>query len=399
MNESYPLPRDERRPLAPPPDFERLRREAPVSRIRIWDGSTPWLITRYEDACAALADPRLSMDFTLPGFPHISPASALRSARLLPFPFRPEADYRRQRAMLLREFSPRRMEALRPAVQRAVDDALDAMESGPRPVDLMAAYALPVATRVICELLGVPHEDYEPLHALSRTIASRTAPKDVVGRAMDEMDGYFHRLVATHKAAPGDTLVGRVVAQDVLGGALSDEDAAAMFQMLFFAGHGPSAYMIGLGTVALLLEPAQRERFLAAREPARRSAAVQEVLRYVTVSHNARQRVATADLTVGGQLIREGEGVLVQLDAANRDPAVFPEPDRLDVERAPVHNLAMGHGIHLCMGRALALIELDVAFESLWRRLPALRLAVPLEEIPFKHDENLLGAHEVPVTW
>ncbi|MET0405118.1 MAG: cytochrome P450 [Cystobacter sp.] len=399
MTDSYPLPKDWRFPLDPPPGFERLRRETPVSRIRIWDGSTPWLITRYEDACAALADPRLSMDFTLPGFPHISPASAMRGARLLPFPFRPEEDYRRQRAMLLREFSPRRMEALRPGVQRTVDAVLDAMEAGPRPAELVTAFALPVATRVICELLGVSHGDHEHLHALSRTIASRTATKEVVGHAMDEMDGYFQRLVTAQRDAPGDTLVGRVVAREVLGGTLSEQDAAAMFQMLFFAGHGPTAYMLGLGTVALLLHPEQRAAFLTVEGPARRTAAVQELLRYVTVSHNARQRVATADLTVGGQLIRAGEGVLVQLDSANRDPAIFTAPDRLDVGREPHRNLALGHGIHLCMGRALALIELEAAFHTLLRRLPTLRLAVPVEEIPFKQDENLLGAHEVRVTW
>ena len=161
MSDSYPLPKDWRCPLDPPSEFKRLRHEAPVSRIRVWDGSTPWLVTRYEDACEALADPRLSMDFTLPGFPHISPASATRQDRLLPFPFRPEPEYRAQRAMLLQEFSPRRMEALRPGVQRIVDETLEAMLAGPRPADLVAAFALPVANLVICDLLGVPRADYE----------------------------------------------------------------------------------------------------------------------------------------------------------------------------------------------------------------------------------------------
>lgn len=399
MSDSYPLPKDWRCPLNPPPGFKRLRQEAPVSRIRIWDGSMPWLITRYEHACEALSDPRLSMDFTLPGFPHISPASATRSGRLLPFPFRAESEYRAQRAMLLPEFSPRKMEALRPRIQRIVDQTLDAMLAGPRRADLVSAFALPVATLVICELLGIPHGDYEHLHVLSRTIASRTAEKEAVGRALDEMDGYFQRVVDRHKANPGDTLVGRVVAEQVSQGTLSEEDAAAMFQMLFFAGHGPSAYMISLGAVALLLHPEQLGGLLAAQAPSQRAAAIQELLRYVTVSHNARQRAATADLTLGGQLIRAGEGVLVQLDSANRDESVFSEPDRLDIHRAPHHNLALGHGIHLCMGRALALIELEVAFDTLFRRVPTLRLAVPVEEIPFKQDENLLGAHEVPVTW
>jgi len=182
----------------------------------------------------------------------------------------------------------------------------------------------------------------------------------------------------------------------VLQGKLSEQDAAAMFQMLYFAGHGPSAYMFAMGTVALLLNPEQIGEFLAAKDP---SLAVQELMRYVTVSQNARQRAATEDLTIGGQLIRAGEGVLVQIDSANRDETVFSDPDRLEIDRAPHRNLALGHGIHLCMGRALALIELEVVFGTLFRRIPTLRLAVPVEEIPFKQDENLLGAHEVPVTW
>ncbi|WNG18712.1 cytochrome P450 [Cystobacter fuscus] len=396
MSDSYPMPKDWRCPLDPPAGFKRLRQEAPVSRIRVWDGSMPWLITGYAHALAALADPRLSMDFRSPGFPHTSPASATRRDRLLPFPFRSDEEYRVQRAMILQEFSPRRMEALRPFIQRTVDETIDAMLAGPRPTDLMAAFALPVASLIICELLGVPREDYEHLHVLSRTIGSRTAGREAVERALDEMDGYFHRMVDANKREPGDTLMGRVVAEQVLPGKMSEQDAVSMFQFLFYTGHGPSAYMFGMGAVALLLNPDQIGEFLAAKEPPQ---AVQELLRYVTVSQNARQRAVTEDLTIGGQLIRAGEGVLIQIDSANRDETIFSDPDRLDVNRAPHRNLALGHGVHLCMGRALALIELEVVFGTLFRRVPTLRLAVPLEDIPFKQDENLLGAHELPVTW
>ncbi|NMO16213.1 cytochrome P450 [Pyxidicoccus fallax] len=399
MSDSYPKPRDLRRPLDPPADYKRLQREAPVCPVKIWDGSTPWLITRHADACEALADPRLCGDFTHPGFPHTSPASKARRARLLPFAFRPEAEYRPQRAMLLHEFTSRKMEAWRPAIQRTVDEAINAMLAGPRPIDLMAAFALPVAIRVICDVLGMPREDAEHLHVLSRTVGSRTAPKEAVERALDALDGFFHRLVATNVRAPGDTLVGRVVAEQVLPGKLSEPDAAAMFQLLFHAGHGPSAYMFGMGVVALLLHPDQLDRFRAMEDPREISAAIQELLRFVTVSHSARQRVALEDVTLGGQHIRAGEGVLVQLSAANRDETVFPEPDRLDLQREPRPNLAMGHGMHLCTGRALALIQLEVVFRTLFRRIPTLRLAVPVEDIPFKQDENILGAHELPVTW
>ncbi|MFE8596376.1 cytochrome P450 [Archangium violaceum] len=400
MTDSYPLPKNWSCPLDPPAEYERLRRDAPVTRVRVWDGSTPWLITRYDDACHALGDPRLSLDFRLPGFPHTSPSSAARLESVLPFSFRSDSEHRAQRAMIMQEFSPRRMEVLRPRIQRIADEALDAMLAGPRPADLMGAFALPVSIRVICELLGVSQDDCEYLHGLSCTVGSRDSPKDAAGRALKELDGYFERLVAENVRNPSDTVVGRVVAEHVRKGTLSEQDAAAMFQMLFHAGHGPSAYMIIMGTLALLLDPDQRGELRAiADDPTQLSAAIQELLRYVTVSHSGRQRVATEDLVIGGQLIRAGEGVLVQTDSANRDETVFPDPDRLDIHRTPQRNLALGHGIHLCTGRALALIELEVVFPTLLRRIPTLRLAVPVEDIPFKRNDNVLGAYEMPVTW
>lgn len=400
MSDSYPPPKDWRCPLDPPPEYKRLRREAPVKRVRVWDGSTPWLITRYEHAYEALGDPRLSLDFSLPGFPHTSPSSAARLERTLPFAFRADSEHRTQRAMLMQEFSSRRMETLRPGIQRTVDELLDAMLAGPGPVDLMAAFALPLSIRVICDLLGVPYEDYERLHGLSCTIGSRGASKEAAGRALDAMDGYFERLVDENLRHPGDTLIGRIVAEHVLKGTLSQRDAAAMFQMLFHAGHGPTAYMIGMGVLALLLHPDQLAAFRAvAEEPRQLSAAIQELLRYVTVSNSGRQRVATEDVIVGGQLIRAGEGVLVQMDSANRDETVFPEPDRLDLHRTPRRNLALGHGVHLCTGRALALVELEVVFRTLLQRIPTLRLAVPVEDLSFRKEENLLGVYELPVTW
>ncbi|MCY1075970.1 cytochrome P450 [Archangium lansingense] len=400
MSDAYPMPKNWRCPLDPPAEYKRLRKEAPVTRVRVWDGSTPWLITRYDDASQALGDPRLSLDFRLPGFPHTSPTSAARLDRVLPFAFRADSEHRAQRAMLMQEFSPRRMELLRPRIQRIVDEALDTMLGGPRPVDLLAAFALPVAIRVICDLLGVSHDDCEHLHRLSCAIGSRDTPKEEAGRALEEMDGYFERLVAENVRNPSDTLIGRVVAEYVRKGALSEQDAAAMFQMLFHAGHGPSAYMLIMGTLALLLDPDQRgELHAVAEDPQQLSAAIQELLRYVTVSHSGRQRVATEDIIIGGQLIRAGEGVLVQTDSANRDETVFPNPDQLDLHRPPHRNLALGHGLHLCTGRALALIELEVVFPTLLRRVPTLRLAVPVEDIPFKQNDNLLAAYEMPVTW
>jgi cytochrome P450 len=394
---SYPSPRDPRCPLDPPATYLRSQHSAVLPRVRIWDGSSPWLVTRYDDAVQALGDSRLSEDLGLPGFPFSSASAAARRERVLPYALREDAVHRTQRAILMREFTPRKMEAMRPRVQRIVDDAIDAMLAGPRPSDLLSAFAMPVAISVICDVLGVDaEEERQELHELCRTMGSRTAQPAEASRALETLEGYFHRLVETQLHRPGKGLVGQVVVERVRSGELSHEDAVAMTQLLFHAGHGTSAYMIATGAVALFTHPEQLAAFRAMDDTA---SAVAELLRYTTVAHNAMPRVATEEVTIGTTLVRAGEGVLIQLDAANRDPSAFPDPDRLDIGRPPSRNLALGHGLHHCLGHALAHVELQVAFGTLFRRIPELRLAVPVDELPFKDSENLVGLHILPVTW
>ncbi|RNG22204.1 cytochrome P450 [Streptomyces botrytidirepellens] len=393
---AYPLARDPEHPLDPPPGYRELRASASPTRVRTWDGSTPWLITRYDDARHALVDRRLTMDVTSPGFPHTSPSSLLRSRGAVFFPSRPEERYAAARAIVIKEFTPRRMAELRPYVQRVADQKIDALLAGPRPADLIEAFALPFAIEVICEFLGLPLAGRDRLHELSRVLGSRTAPAEQVTSALSEMAAYFRALVAD----PGDGLMGRIVRAHVETGELSEEDAAADIQGLFFTGHGPTAYMIAMGVVALLRHPEQIEVLTGTYDESVHTTAVQELLRYITVSHNARQRAATDDIEIGGTLIRRGEGVLIQIDSANRDETAFPDPDHLDLLRTPSRrHLALGLGVHHCTGHTLAGIELDIAYTTLFRRLPDLRLAVDITEVPFKFDENLVGAHALPMTW
>jgi cytochrome P450 len=205
---------------------------------------------------------------------------------------------------------------------------------------------------------------------------------------MAEMERYFQDLVA---ANPAKGLAGRVT-RHVRAGRLRADDAAAMLQLVFFAGHGPTAYMIGSGT-ALLLRPPTR---LAQADSDR---AVEELLRYVSVSHSGRQRVAVAEVVIGGRRIAAGEGVLIQLDAANRDPVVFADPDDVDLAAPARPHLAFAHGVHICTGRALARIELRTVFGRLAQRAPTLRLAVAFERLRFTEHENILGVEQLPVTW
>ncbi|MFE5586865.1 cytochrome P450 [Kitasatospora sp. NPDC056531] len=393
----YPIPRDPRCPLDPPAAYLRSQRSAVLPRVRIWDGSRPWLVTQYDEAVQALGDSRLSGDARLPGFPLASASTAAKLERVLPYPLREDEVHQTQRAMLMREFTPRKMEALRPRLQGIVDDAVETMLAGPRPADLVAAFATPVAIGVICEVLGVDaEEDRQVLHGLCRTVASRTTRPDEASRALDALEDYFRRLVETQLRRPGTGVVGRVVVERVRSGELSHEDAVATTQLLFHAGHGTSAYTIATGVAALFAHPQQLAVFRAADDI---TEAVAELLRYTTVAHNGMARVATEDVVIGATLIRAGEGVLIQLDAANRDPSAFPDPDRLDLGRPPSRNLTLGHGPHHCLGSALAHVELQVALGTLFRRIPELQLAVPMAELSFKDNENLVGLHTLPVTW
>lgn len=394
----YPMTRDPQRPLDPPTEYRRLREQPGVPRVRVWDGSTPWLITRYLDVRQALAEPRLHKDPRLPGYPHISPSSKLRSTRVLPFSFRPDAEYLAQRRLLVRDFSRRRMQALRPFMRQVVDDHLDALLAGPNPADLHDTFSLPVATQVICKVLGIAAEGRERLHVLSRIIGSRSTSQAQVADAASEMEQLFRDLVAANLRTPEPGLIGRIVDAEVRPGRLAPDDAAATFQLLFFAGHGPSAYMIGMGLVALLRHPAQLAE-LRSGDPLLLEHAVDELLRYITVSQNGRQRAATADVTIGGQLIHAGEGVLIQLDAANRDPSAFDHPDQLDFHRPGPAHVALGHGLHICTGQWMGKVLLQVVFAALATRAPSLRLAVPFDQLRFKETEALIGLHELPVTW
>jgi cytochrome P450 len=169
--------------------------------------------------------------------------------------------------------------------------------------------------------------------------------------------------------------------------------------LMLFAGHETTANMIALGTLTLLQHPGQLAALRETDDPNLIAGAVEEMLRYLTVTHGGLRRVALADIKIAGQVIRAGEGVIVVNETANRDSAVFPDPDRLDVRRDARRHVTFGHGVHQCVGQALARMELQVVYPTLLRRIPTLRLATELEQIPFKHDGFIYGVYELPVTW
>jgi cytochrome P450 len=392
------FPPARRCPFDPPPELGNLREREPVSQARIWDGSAVWLVTGYDDQRAVLADPRFSADAARPGYPHISAGSAFLRQRSQSFLAQDDPEHGVFRRMLTSEFTIRRIEALRPRIQSIVDELIDDLiEAGP-PADLVTRLALPVPSRVICELLGVPYADHGFFQRLSGALVSGAAAPRKAVEAGIELRAYLAGLLDDKVREPADDLLSRLAAERLPTGELTETQIADLAVLLLVAGHETTANMISLGTLALLEHPAQLALLRKDPEPALVASAVEEMLRYLTVSHRGRRRVAREDVEVGGRLIRAGEGVIATNDSGNRDPSAFPDPDTLDLTRNARHHLAFGFGPHQCLGQGLARVELQVVYGTLYRRLPELRLAVGLDEIAFT-DKLIYGVERLPVEW
>jgi hypothetical protein len=391
------MPRAARCPFDPAPALQELQTGEPISRVRLFDGSTPWLVTRYEDLRALFADPRISADNTHPHFPHESAAHKERRYGDHTFLNSDDPRHAWQRRMVTAPFAIKRVEAMRPVIQKIVDGLIDAMLAGPNPADLVDAFALPLPSLVICELLGVPYADHDSFQADAKAIASRgTTPQEgleVQQRLIDFLD----RLIDDKLSAPGDDLLSEVAAH-VASGELTRREAAVMGKLLLIAGHETTGNMIALGTLALLQHPDQLAILRAADDPKVVAGAVEEMLRYLSIV-SARRRVALADIEIGGQVIRAGDGIVLAHEVGNRDPAVFADPDRLDIQRQARHHIAFAYGPHQCLGQPLARVELQVVYSTLFKRISGLRLAAGLDEIPFKNDAVIYGVYELPVTW
>ncbi|MEU6325892.1 cytochrome P450 [Streptomyces sp. NPDC047049] len=390
---AVPAARAEGCPFDPAPGVERARREEPVTRATLWDGSTCWLVTRHQDVREVLGDPRFSADATRPGFPFLTAGGRELAAVKPTFIRQDDPEHARLRRMLTAEFMVKKVEAMRPEVQRLADDLLDRMTAGRDSADLVAEFALPLPSLVICLLLGVPYDDHEFFQERSRLLLSLRSTAEEVRAAQEDLRHYLTRLARSKRREPDDGIVSRLVAR----GELDDEEVSSMGRLLLIAGHETTANMTALSTLALLRNPAQLKRLRA--DPSLIKGAVEELLRYLTIVHNGLPRVATEDVTIGGRTIRVGEGVLCTLNSANRDDDVFPAGDTLDVGRDARRHIAFGFGVHQCLGQPLARVELQIAVETLLRRLPDLRLAVPFEDVRFRHDMGIYGVHALPVAW
>ncbi|GIK82852.1 MAG: cytochrome P450 [Alphaproteobacteria bacterium] len=393
---AYPIPRS--CPMHPPDNYDRMRRERPVTEIRLWDGSVAWLATGYDVVRQLLSDPRLGNVPATPGYPAIAESrAAMLRAETNNFAFMDDPEHGRFRAMLAKMFTVKQIEKLRPTVENIVRQLLDDMERKGPPADLMQSYSLALPSLVISALLGVPYEDHEFFQECARARVSLHGDPAVSANAGRLIWEYMDRLLAAREIEQGDDLLSRLYLEQVKPGHLARADAIGMARALLLAGHDTTATQISAGVLTLLLHPDQLAEIKA--DPGLWRDAVEEILRFFTITQHNAPRVALADIDIAGVTIKAGQGVIASLAAANRDPAVFEDPGRFDIHRQADHHVAFAYGVHQCLGHALARLELEIAFRRLFERFPGLALAVPFDELPFKVESLTYGVERLPVKW
>ncbi len=383
----------------PSPELATVRDDEGIRLIETSFGYPAYLVTRHADVKNVLADSvRFSNEsrraFESPDAPPISDEerARIRAGNLLGFD---PPEHTRLRRMLTPEFTVRRMRRLEPRIVEIVDDHLDAMDKAGPPADLVADFALPIPSLVICELLGVPYADRASFQARTGRLLDLSLPQDERLELAREGRDYMADLVARTQAAPGDDMLGMLVRDH--GADLTTDELIGMAELLLVAGHETTSNMLGLGTLALLQHPDQLE--LVRDDPAAVAPAVEELLRWLGIVHSGIPRNTTQDVELGGVAIPADSLVILALAAANRDPRFHDDGDRLDVTRDAAGHVAFGHGLHHCLGAPLARMEMRIAFPALLRRFPGLAPAVPFEEIGFRAFHFVYGLHALPVTW
>ncbi|WP_458249104.1 cytochrome P450 [Streptomyces sp. MAI_2237] len=399
MTQAEPVafPQDRTCPYHPPTAYDPLRASRPLARITLYDGRPAWLVTGHGLARELLADQRLSTDRNHPDFPAPTERFASVRNRRVALLGVDDPEHRVQRRMMVPSFTLRRAVDLRPQIQRIVDGLLDDMIAQGPPAELVSAFALPVPSMVICALLGVPYADHDFFEGQSRRLLRGPKVADVQD-AREQLDAYFEDLIdrKLKQSEPGDGVLDELVHQQLREGVLDRQDVIAFATILLVAGHETTANMISLGTFTLLQHPEKLAELRA--DPELMPQAVEELMRMLSIADGLLRR-ATEDIQVGDTTIRTGDGVLFSTSVINRDEDVYPDADILDWHRPARHHVAFGFGIHQCLGQNLARAELDIALRTLFDRLPALRLAAPADEIPFKPGDTIQGMLELPVTW
>lgn len=389
------VPKTRSCPFLPPDGIAAVRDTAPVTRATFTSGHEAWLVTGYEQVRAVLRDPSFSVN--VPHALHTQDGVVTQKPGRGSLLWQDAPEHTDDRKLLAKEFTVRRMQALRPNIQRIVDEHLDAIEAQGGPIDLVKTLANPVPSMVISDLFGVPAErraEFQEIAEAMMRVDQDAAATEAAGM---RLGGLLYQLVQERRANPGDDLISALITTEDPDGVIDDMFLMNAAGTLLIAAHDTTACMIGLGAALLLDRPDQLA--LLREDPSLIGNAVEELLRYLTIGQFGAERVATQDVEFGGVRIAKGEQVVTHVLAADFDPAFVEDPERFDITRRPAPHLAFGFGAHQCIGQQLARMELQIVFETLFRRFPTLRLAKPVEELRFRTDMVFYGVHELPVAW
>lgn len=376
------------------PAYAELREQQPA-RIRMPYGDCAWLVTRYEDVRAVLADPRFSLAAAMGrDQPRMRPVARTGAGLFSTEP----PEHTRLRSLVAREFGARRVERLRTRAVELADELLDRIVEAGQPADLVEDFAIPMPTTIICEVLGLPAEDHRMLWAWAETVLSAVTPGEVLATEGRAFMDYMARVLELRGREPGDDLLTTLVRACREQKLIGEEELLSIACDLLIAGFVSTTNQIGNFFHQLLYRTAELTRLRERPELIPR--AVEELMRYVPLLTGfSLPRYATADVELGGVTVRAGEAVMIATAAANRDPRVFPEPERLVLDRPANPHIGFGHGVHYCIGAHLARLELRVAIERVLARLPGLRPAVPEHELRWKQDAMVNGLQALPVAW
>ncbi|MEJ8306140.1 cytochrome P450 [Saccharibacillus sacchari] len=388
--------------------FAQMREAGPILSVPVEMGGVKfraWMVTRFDEALEVLKNhrrftvDRSSLDDQGAGESFIqqdesSPATFFTGKSMLTVD---EPDHRRLRGLVSKAFTPKYMESLRPRVQELADQLLDRVQADGE-MDLVRDYAYPLPINVICDMLGIPEQDHADIRLWSGAIAhglglGRHEPE--VAEHMRAFGEYTARLVHAKRVSPGDDLISQLIAIEEEGDRLSEQELYSMITLLVFAGHETTSNLIATGSLMLLDHPEQSAKLQ--RDLSLVPAAVEELLRFNGPSTIAGPRFALEDTEIAGQAIRRGDMIFPVLKSANRDELKFDDPETLDLARNVTRHLAFGNGIHMCLGTPLARIEADIAFSTLLRRLPELKLAIPREDVTWSFALSSQGLSALPV--
>jgi cytochrome P450 len=372
--------------------------KCPVTKVRLPDDSTTWLATGFAETREVLVDQRYSRQLLYAPGRERRGLDELAEGSILALD---PPEHSRLRKLVAAAFTARRIQSLQPGIAALVDDLITGMLAGPRPTDLVQAFSLPLPSKVICLLLGVPDEDTAQFHAWSTAMLG-DASQDQGERmaALAGLGGYIAELITAKRAEPADDLISLLTDARDSEGKLSEFELIRFCVVLLIAGYETTANVLTLSLAALWRYPEQLRRLRD--DPGLIPGAVEELLRYVNLlsaGTGALPRMTREEVCLGGVTIPAGETVTPAVNFANWDPAAFEDPARLDVGRAPKSHLAFGGGVHHCLGAQLARLELQEAFRGLLSRLPGLRMAVPESELEYRQNNAVTSMRALPVTW